>query len=377
MECIVNDKPTFAAVALASAVCASFVTATNAGNESPSPPTVQAVRRGVSELVAWQRGLPAEGELPSLDGATAWLNSPPLTAAGLRGKVVLIEFWTYSCINWRRESPFVRAWAAKYRDRGLVVIGVHSPEFEFEKNIDNVRRAAREIGVLHAIAVDGNHTIWRAFGNAYWPALYFVDAHGRIRHHHFGEGDYDESEKVIQQLLLEAGAAGVEPAGGVSAGTGAEAPPDWANLRSGENYVGYVRTENLDSAGAVRDQARSYAAPARLRLNHWALDGDWTLRAQAAASNRPGSRIAYSFHARDLHLVMGPAIPGRPVRFRVSIDGQLPGPAHGADTDAQGRGTVTEPRMFQLIRQSGAINDRRFEIEFLDPGAEVYSFTFG
>jgi thiol-disulfide isomerase/thioredoxin len=296
--------------------------------------------------------LPIEGELPSLGGATGWLNSPPLTAAGLRGKVVLVDFWTYTCINWLRTLPYVRAWAEKYKDQGLVVIGVHSPEFEFEKNVDNVRRAAKDMGVDYPIAVDSDHAIWRAFKNQYWPALYFVDAQGHIRHHQFGEGEYEQSEMIIQQLLAEAGIGGIGHELVAVDARGAEAAADWGTLKSPENYVGYERTENFASpGGAVLDKRRVYAAPARLRLNHWALSGDWTVGKQATVLNKANGRIAYRFHARDLHLVMGPAARGTSVRFRVLIDGQPPGAAHGSDVDEQGNGTLTEQRLYQLIRQ--------------------------
>jgi len=322
--------------------------------------------------------LPVEGAMPSLGGATAWLNSKPLTAADLRGKVVLIDFWTYSCINWLRTMPYVRAWAEKYQDQGLVVIGVHAPEFGFEKSLDNVRWAARELRVAYPIAVDSEHAIWRAFDNRYWPALYFVDAEGHIRYHHFGEGDYERSEMILQQLLAEAGTRGV-PDGLVSVdGRGIEAAADWGSLKSPENYVGYDRTENFASpGGAGLDQRRVYAAPARLRLNEWALSGDWTVESQAAVLNQANGRISYRFHARDLHLVMGPGTRRAPVRFRVLIDGQPPGPAHGLDVDDQGYGTVTEPRLYQLIRQAKPVAERRFDIEFLDSGVEAFAFTFG
>ena len=322
--------------------------------------------------------LPIEGELPSLGGAIGWLNSQPLTAAGLRGRVVLIEFWTYTCINWLRQYPYVRAWAEKYKDHGLVVIGVHSPEFAFEKNADNVRRAAKELRVDNPIAIDSDHVVWRAFKNEYWPALYFVDARGRIRHHQFGEGDYEQSEMVIQELLAEAGVGGIDPALVSVDPRGVEAAAAWGNLESSENYVGYERTENFASpGGAVLGRPRVYAAPARLRLNYWALSGDWTMGTQAVALNKADGRIVYRFHARDLHLIMGPAARGTSVRFRVHIDGQPPGSAHGLDVDDGGNGAVTEPRLYQLIRQPKPIADRLFEIEFLDPGVEAFVFTFG
>ncbi len=330
------------------------------------------------ETSAGDKSLPIEGQLPSLGSATEWLNSPPLTAAGLRGKVVLVDFWTYTCINWLRTLPYVRAWAEKYKDQGLVVIGVHTPEFEFEKNLDNVRRAAKDMRVEYPIAIDSRYAIWNAFSNQYWPALYFIDAQGRIRHHQFGEGDYEQSEMIIQQLLAEAGRSGGDHERASVEGRGAEAAADWASLKSAENYVGYERTENFASpGGAVLDKRRVYAAPAQLRLNHWALSGDWTVTKKAIVLNKPNGRIAYRFHARDLHLVMGPAAPGVAVRFRVLIDGQPPGAAHGLDVDDQGNGALTEQRLYQLIRQPHPIADREFEIEFLDPGAEAFAFTFG
>jgi thiol-disulfide isomerase/thioredoxin len=322
--------------------------------------------------------LPIEGELPSLGGATEWLNSPPLTGAGLRGKVVLIDVWTYTCINWLRTLPYVRAWAEKYKNQGLVVIGVHSPEFAFEKDVDNVRRAAKDMRVDYPIAIDSDFAIWRALKNQYWPALYFVDAQGHIRHHHFGEGEYAESEMIIQQLLSEAGIGGIDHKLASVDARGAEAAADWGSLKSSENYVGYERTANFASpGGAVLDKRRVYAAPERLRLNHWALSGDWTVEKQLTVLNKPNGRIAYRFHARDLHLVMGPAARGASVRFRVLIDGQPPGAAHGIDVDEQGNGTVTDQRLYQLIRQPNSIADRQFEIEFLDSGLEAFAFTFG
>jgi thiol-disulfide isomerase/thioredoxin len=315
--------------------------------------------------------------LPSLARATGWLNSQPLTAADLRGKVVLIDFWTFTCINWRRSLPHVRAWAERYKDQGLVVIGVHAPEFAVERDVGNVRRAAKEIKVDYPIALDNDFSVWQAFDNQYWPALYIIDAQGRIRHHQFGEGGYEESERVIRQLLEEAGHERLGRLATVDA-RGAEAEADWGDLKSPENYVGYEKTENFASpGGAALGQRRVYAIPARLRLNHWALSGDWSFKKQAALLNKAGGRIAYRFHARDLHLVMGPAARETSVRFRVLIDGQPPGAAHGVDVDEQGNGTVTAPRLYQLIRQPGPIADRQFEIEFLDSDVEALAFTFG
>ena len=311
--------------------------------------------------------LSIEGEFPSLGGATGWLNSQPLTPAGLRGKVVLVDFLTYTCINWLRTLPYVRAWSEKYKNQGLVVIGVHTPEFPFEQNVDNVRRAAKDMRVDYPIAIDSDYAIWRAFNNEYWPALYFVDAQGRIRHHEFGEGNYDQSEMIIQRLLRDAGAGAIGDELVSVDARGVEAAADWASLKSPENYVGYERTENFASpGGAALDKRRVYATPAQLQLNHWALSGDWTLGKKAAVLNDAGGRIAYRFHARDLHLVMGPSARGTSVRMRVRIDGQPPGASHGADVDDRGNGTVAEQRLYQQIRQPKPIIDRQFEIEFLD-----------
>jgi thiol-disulfide isomerase/thioredoxin len=322
--------------------------------------------------------LPIEGDFPSLRSATRWLNSQQLTAAGLRGKVILVQFWTYTCINWLRTLPYVRAWAEKYEDHGLVVIGVHTPEFEFERNEENVRRAAKAMRVEYPIAIDSSYAIWRAFDNRYWPALYFIDAQGQIRHHQFGEGQYEMSEMIIQQLLTQAGNGNLGDELVSVDARGAEVGADWNNLRSPENYVGYDRTENFASPGGARlDKGDVYAAPSQLRLHEWALSGNWTMGNQATVLNEANGRIVCCFHARDLHLVMGSAAPGTSARFRVLIDGQSPGAAHGVDIDDQGNGTLTEQRLYQLIRQPKPITDRQFEIEFLDPGAEVYAFTFG
>lgn len=319
-----------------------------------------------------------ERELPSLGGATGWLNSQPLTADSLRGKVVLVQFCTYTCINWLRTLPYIRAWDEKYKSQGLAIVGVHTPEFAFEKDPDNVRRALKNMGVVYPVMIDNDYAVWRAFENRYWPALYLVDSKGRIRHHHFGEGEYQQSERVIQQLLAEAGAGGFRQEPVSVEGRGAEAAADWDSLKSPERYVGHERTENFASpGGAVPDERRVYAAPAQLSLNQWALAGDWTMGRQAAVLNKSGGRIAYRFHARDLHLVMGPSARGTSVRFRVALDGQPPRTAHGVDVDDRGNGTVTEQRMYQLIRQPKPVAARQFEIEFLEPGAEAYAFTFG
>jgi thiol-disulfide isomerase/thioredoxin len=322
--------------------------------------------------------LPIEGELPSLVGATTWLNSQPLMVDGLRGKVVLINFWTYTCINWLRQLPYVRAWAEKYKAQGLVVIGIHTPEFEFEKNINNVRRALTEMKIDYPIAVDNDYAVWRAFGNHYWPALYFIDTQGRIRHHQFGEGEYEQSERVIQQLLSESGTDRVGQEMVEVDARGFEAAADWNSLKSPENYLGYERTENFASpGGAVLNKRHLYTAPAQLKPNQWALSGDWTIGKQAIVLNKSGGRIAYRFHARDLHLVMGTAERGTSVRFRVLVDGQPAVAARGLDINARGEGTATEQRLYQLVRQPKPITDRQFEIEFLDFGVEAFAFTFG
>jgi hypothetical protein len=291
---------------------------------------------------------------------------------------VLINFWTYTCINWLRQFPYIRAWAEKYKDQGLVVIGVHTPEFTFEHKPDNVRREVQDLMVEYPVAVDNNYAIWYAFNNHYWPALYFIDARGRIRHQQFGEGRYEEAERVIQQLLAEAGNSGFSEQFVTVEANGAEVAADWDSLQSPENYLGYDRTAKFASPGGeVLDEPQIYTAPTQLHLNHWALSGDWTMKNQFVLLNRPNGRIVYRFHARDLHLVIGPAAPGTSVRFRVLIDGQEPGTAHGTDVDEMGNGAVTEQRLYQLIRQPGSITDRQFEIEFLDPGVEVFAFTFG
>ncbi len=322
--------------------------------------------------------LPVEGELRSLGGATGWLNSPPLTVADLRGNVVLVDFWTYTCINWLRQLPYLRAWHEKYSGQGLVIVGVHTPEFGFESDVDNVGRAVREMRIEYPVALDSTYAVWRAFGNHYWPALYFGDAEGRIRHHHFGEGEYEQSEMILQQLLVEAGSADVGHELVSVEAHGAELAADWADLRSPENYTGYERTRNLANADDVAPgRPHSYTAPAALRRNQWALSGNWTVADQATILNAADGRIACRFHARDLHLVMGAAAPGASVRFHVRIDGQPPGAARGDDVDEQGNGTVTEPRLHQLIRQPGRVRDRTFDVTFLDPGVQVYAFTFG
>lgn len=328
--------------------------------------------------------LPVEGQLPGLGGAVTWLNSPPLTAEALRGKVVLVDFWTYSCINCLRTLPYVKAWAQKYRDQGLVVIGVHAPEFAFERNLDNVKKATRDLGIDYPVAVDNNYAIWRAFNNQYWPAHYFIDAQGQIRFHHFGEGEYAKSEQVIQQLLAEAGhadaakvAIGISHADAQSL-QGVQMAADKAEIQSGETYLGYQRAENFASPGGeVQDKAHTYTAPVSPALNDWGLAGTWQVGAEHATLAGASGRIVYRFHARDLHLVLGPGKDGKPVRFRVSVDGAAPGGARGTDVAADGSGTVTGQRLYQLVRQTGQVADRTFTIEFLDPGVEAYAFTFG
>ncbi|MFZ1100924.1 MAG: cytochrome c biogenesis protein CcdA [Steroidobacteraceae bacterium] len=323
-------------------------------------------------------GPPVEGELPSLSGAVAWLNSPPLTPQALRGKVVVIDFWTYSCINCLRSLPYVKSWYQRYRDQGLVVIGVHSPEFAFEKDLGNVTRAVHDLGITYPVAVDSNYAIWQAFNNQYWPAHYFIDAQGRIRGHHFGEGDYAESEQLIRELLREAGAQQLAAAGAAPAGSGAEAPPDEADIGSPETYIGYERAENFASpGGVVRDASEGYSAPSRLALNQWALTGPWRVQGERAVAMESGAGIVFRFRARDLHLVLGAADPRRPVRFRVTLDGQAPGADHGADVGADGTGSVGEQRLYQLLRLSHPGAEHTFAIEFLAPGVQAYSFTFG
>ena len=322
--------------------------------------------------------LPSEGGFPSLSGATEWLSSRPLTARILRGSAVLVNFWTFSCINSIRVLPYLRAWAAKYKNQGLVVIGVQAPEFEFEKSADNVRWAVKDRMIDYPIAIDNDLAIWRAFDNNVWPALYFIDSGGHMRHHQFGEGEYEKSERVLQQLLIEAGVQGIDHELTEVEGVGIEAAPDWAELRSPESYVGYDRAANFASPGGeVSEKRHIYARPSTLKLNHWALSGDWTAKKQCALLNAPGGTIAYRFHARDLHFIMGASVPGTTVRFRVTIDGQSPGVAHGVDVDDQGNGTVTQQRLYQLIRQPQPIVDRQFQIEFFDPGVEAFDFTFG
>jgi thiol-disulfide isomerase/thioredoxin len=321
----------------------------------------------------------ADGEpLAALGHATGWLNSSSPAPPDLRDRVVLVEFWTYTCINWLRCLPYTRAWARKYRRHGLVVIGVHTPEFGFESDPGNVRRAAGELRVDYPIATDNDYAIWHAFGNHYWPARYLLDARHRIRHQHFGEGDFEGSERVIQRLVGEAGAEGVGRALAGVAPHGVEVAADWESLRTPETYLGYLRTENFASPGGpVLDKPHGYAAPARLRLNQWALSGQWAAQEDAVTPTRPGGRMAFRFHARDVHLVVAPSGPGASGAFRVLLDGEPPGAAHGGDVDGAGHGTMTGPRLYQLIRQPGPVAERTVEIEFADAGVRAYAFTFG
>jgi hypothetical protein len=315
--------------------------------------------------------------LPAFTGATVWLNSEPLTPEGLRGKVVVVDFCTYTCINWLRSLPYVREWDERYRSDGLVTIGIHTPEFSFERNVDNVRAALEQMRIRYPVVVDNDYGVWNAFANHYWPALYFADADGRIRHHRFGEGDYERSEVAIQQLLADTG-ADVSGAGLVSVDpSGPEVAADWATLNSPETYLGYRQTESFASPGGMeRDAPKVYEVPEHLGRNHWALSGAWSAMAEATVLNEPKGRVAFRFDARDVHLVMGPAAGGR-VPFSVTIDGAPPGADAGSDVDAEGSGQLIEPRMYQLIRQHGPITDRLFEVEFFDGGAAVYAFTFG
>ena len=319
-----------------------------------------------------------EGSFPSLDGAVKWLNSPPLTREQLKGKVVLIDFWTYSCINCLRSVPYVEAWAEKYKNDALVVIGVHTPEFAFEKDPANVEKSLADLKITYPVAIDSNYAIWKAFHNEYWPAHYFIDAQGAIRYHHFGEGKYAESEEVIQQLLRERN-SGLKIGGLVQVdASGSQAAPDVGNVASPETYIGYSRQQNYASPQQIRhDAPQAYTPPSRLTVNQWGLGGNWTVSDEHAALVSAPGKIIFRFHARDLHLVLGPGKSGKVMRFRVRIDGTAPGEDHGGDTDEQGAGVVKEYRLYQLIRQKGKVEDRTFEIEFLDPGVQAFAFTFG
>ena len=348
-----------------------------AGVAAPSEPA-KVDDELMRQLKAKAAQLPVEGRMPSFDGAVTWLNSQPLTPESLHGKVVAVDFWTYTCVNWLRTLPYVRAWAEKYGDKGLTVIGVHTPEFPFERDIDNIRKAAKDMQVGYPIAVDSDYAVWQAFDNHYWPALYFVDAEGRIRGHHFGEGAYEMSEMIIQQLLADAGFSGFADDLVSVRPEGTEVAADYETLESGETYTGYEQEENFASpGGVVPDRPHRYAVPDRLSRNEWALSGNWTIAARPAVLNEANGRIVFRFHARDVNLVMGPANRGSSIRFRVALDGKPPGAARGTEVDSMGQGTVSDQRLYQLIRQPGSIDDRNFEVEFIDPGVEAYCFTFG
>ena len=348
------------------------------GPDARQQTDVRSIVRTIAHRLAGDAGVPPmEGRLPSFDGATGWLNSDPLTPAGLRGRVVLVDFWTYTCINWLRTLPYIRAWEAKYRDFGLAVIGVHTPEFEFERDVDNVVPRAREFGVVYPIALDNEYGVWGAFANRFWPALYLADTEGRIRYHHFGEGEYAMTEMVIQQLLVESGAddvamdlVSVEP-------KGLEVAADWHSLRSPETYLGYLQASGLAASDDWLDEPHTYAPPSRLGLNQWAPSGTWTIGKRATVSREAKGRITFRFHARDVNLVMGPAAAGVSVPFRVLLDGRAPGTSHGGDVDELGNGSVVDERLYQLIRQPGRVWERTVDVEFLGAGAEAYCFTFG
>jgi hypothetical protein len=315
--------------------------------------------------------------LKALERATRWLNTSPVTAESLAGKVVLVQFGTYTCINWLRTLPYVRAWAARYGS-GLAVIVVHTPEFGFEKNLDNVRRAMQKMNIDIPLAIDNDYVIWRAFDNHYWPAAYLLDARGRLRAHQFGEGEYERMEGTIRQLLAETGASPDGSRTGPVTASGVEVAADWTNLKSPEIYLGYPRTANFSSPeGARSNRSRLYTSPGGLKLNQWGLTGEWTMASEPTSLDKAPGRVTCRFHARDVHLVMGARRPDTPVRFRVSLDHQPPGPAHGHDVDASGIGTVIDQRIYQLIRQPMPIVDRTFEIHFEDPGVDVFAFTFG
>ncbi len=329
-------------------------------------------------LAGEQPTLPIEGRLASFDGATGWLNSEPLTTQKLRGRIVLVDFWTYTCVNWLRTLPYLRAWAAKYGDSGLTIVGVHTPEFGFERNPDNVIPATRGFGVEYPVALDPDYSVWNAFENHYWPAVYIADGEGRLRYHHFGEGEYIATEMAIQQLLMDAGVDGVEQDLVDVNFVGLELSADWRTLQSPETYAGYGQSSGFAQDAVARfDESHAYTAPSRLPLNYWGLSGTWTVARHAAVLNEPSGRIAFRFHARDVNLVMGPASRGASIPFRVFLDGHLAGDAHGTDVAADGTGIVKDQQTYQLIRQPGRIEDRTFEIEFLDAGAEAYCFTFG
>ena len=342
------------------------------------PPTKPGLIRSIAHRLAGESpALPVEGQLARFDGATAWLNSDPVTPEGLRGRVVLVDFWTYTCINWLRTLPYLRAWHRKYWDHGLTIVGAHTPEFGFEHDLDNVTAEAHTLGVEYPIAVDNDYAIWNAFANHYWPAIYIADAEGRIRFHHFGEGEYGMTEMVVQQLLMDAGADDLDQDLVMVEPQGLEVAADWQTLQSPETYVGYRQSSGFAQEDVARFDEPHVYPPATLRLNQWALSGNWTVARHAGVVNEPGATVAFRFRARDLNLVMGPASRGASVPFRVLLDGQPAKDTHGTDVDADGTGMVTDQRTYQLIRQRGPIADRVFEIEFLKPAVEAYCFTFG
>jgi cytochrome c biogenesis protein CcdA/thiol-disulfide isomerase/thioredoxin len=349
------------------------------GHGGPQAAAAASGTEGPALMPAHGATLPVEGQLPSLAGATGWLNSPPLTREALRGKVVLVDFWTYSCINCLRALPYIKRWYDSYKDHGLVVIGVHAPEFAFEKDPGNVRRAVGDLGIQYPVALDDDYAIWRGFDNHYWPAHFFIDASGRIRAHHFGEGDYGESEHIIRELLTQAGYAALPPASSAApaAADGIEAAADMDHVQSGETYLGYRRAEGFRSPGGFADdRVKTYVLPPALPLNQWALAGPWTVDPEKAVLDSAPGKVEFRFSARDLHLVLGPG-SGKPVRFRVRLDGAAPGANHGVDTDTDGNGIIQEQRLYQLIRQSAPVAEHTFSIEFLDSGVQAYSFTFG
>jgi thiol-disulfide isomerase/thioredoxin len=331
-----------------------------------------------ARAAASQPTFPSEGPLPDLGGAVAWLNSAPLSRKSLRGKVVLVNFWTYSCINSLRPLPYVKSWAAKYQDAGLVVMGVHTPEFSFEKERANVEQALRDLKVTYPVPMDSDYRIWQAFHNEYWPAFYLIDGKGRIRYHRFGEGEYSESERAIQELLKENGATGLNGSTVNVSADGVEAAPGNATAQSPETYIGYRRAEHFAPPERLaHDSRQTYNPPARLSLDQWGLSGLWNVGAESAELQAAPGKIVFRFQGRDLHLVLGPTKDGKPARFRVKLDGERPGGDCGTDSAPQGTGEVREPRLYQLIRQRGQVRDRNFEIEFLDPGVQAFVFTFG
>jgi hypothetical protein len=349
------------------------------GETTPPPPRPRGLLRTLAHRLAGDAAeLPTEGRLAPFTGATGWLNSEPLTPEGLRGRVVLVDFWTYTCINWIRTLPYVRAWDAKYSDAGLTIVGVHTPEFGFERDLDNIVAHTRGFGAGYPVAIDSDYGVWRAFANHFWPAVYLADAEGRIRFHHFGEGEYAMTEMVIQQLLIDAGAKDVDQDLVTVHPRGLEVAADWRTLRSPETYTGYGQATGFASEDvAAFDEPHEYAARPRLPLNYWDLSGTWTVARHAATLNESGGRIAFQFQARDVNLVMGPTVKGASVPFRVYLDRQVAEGAIGTDVQPDSRGVVNHQRTYQLIRQTGPIEERRFEIEFLDAGVEAYCFTFG